>query len=86
MDTEPTSLQDFAGNFLTIVDQRNDWLWYDFRAGYPTYTFDTENLDAFFEDNIIPNQKYYYLFKIRLKSFDFECLGQSEQAAGSVWE
>ena len=67
MDSKPTSLADFAAIYLTTVDMRNDWLWHDgeqYDSGIiTTHTFDTENLDAFFEDNIIPHQKYYYLFR-----------------------
>ena len=68
MDSKPTRLEDFAANYLTTVDMRNNWLWHDSEDFENTgvissYTFDTENLDAFYEDNIVTHQKYYYLFR-----------------------
>ena len=60
MDEPPTAITDFAANFLTTVDQRADV--------YRNHVsqnklINQENLNAFFVDELIPNRKYYYIFR-----------------------
>ena len=63
MDSKPKFISDFRGNYLTTVDQKNNWFWHNSASGHKNFAFSTENFDAFFEDQIVPNQKYYYLFR-----------------------
>ncbi len=60
LDSPPKSINDFEGNYLTTVDQRSNLLWMNRTKNRLE---DHEDFNGFFEDTILPNRKYYYLFR-----------------------
>ena len=61
MEHAPHSIEDFKDFLLTDVDQGLRGLFYDSTTN--SYPFSQENLDSFYDDLVIPNQKYYYMFR-----------------------
>tara|TARA_Y100000593_G_C4318472_1_gene342279 strand:+ start:1497 stop:3746 length:2250 start_codon:yes stop_codon:yes gene_type:complete len=69
MDTVPQNISDFANNFLTEVDQDAELLFKNTANQVITtqagsgYNFLQNNSNASYKDIILPNKKYYYLFR-----------------------
>ena len=69
MNHPPNSIQAFADNFLTEVDQDAELLFKNTENQVTTtqtgggYTFYQNNNNASYKDVILPNKKYYYLFR-----------------------
>jgi len=62
MDTPPNSKDEFAGNFLTTIDESLE-ITYPSPMERPNMVY--EKYDATFTDYLIPNQKYYYAFRTK---------------------
>ncbi len=74
MDHPPTNIEDFANNFLTEVDMDAKVIYQGRDANQQaTPSTTTSNIKvinhnnqiAHFEDTIVPNKKYYYLFRTK---------------------
>ena len=60
MDSPPQEEKDFANHFLTRVDDRSTLVFPE-SMGLRSSTLD--NMNAHFEDFVVPNTKYYYAFR-----------------------
>lgn len=62
LDRPPTSMDDFENGFLVSIDDQTT-----LTSLNPSWSeipdFSRENMNGYFADRLIPNQKYYYAFK-----------------------
>ena len=69
LDRKPTSINDFGDNFLTEVDQTTEVLFKNTENQVSStqsgggYIYTQQDNNASYEDIILPNKKYYYLFR-----------------------
>ena len=65
LDRPPLDISEFADNFLTEVDVTSTVMRYSENvSGIKTIQKTTQsNQNAYFEDSLVPNRRYYYLFR-----------------------
>ena len=63
MDSPPSTREDFADNFLTSVDTETRHFHNNQNTPESSFYFFERDYRAYFTDYLIPNKKYYYVFR-----------------------